>query len=365
MRVLLQGQLSEAMIFPLATFLAMDTFGNHARRDARRREREQHIARMEELVSSEVMLWDDDEPIATAIGESRLRQAEESHQHGRPLTAPLDKISLRSCIALLCLVSVIAIAAGFAFGLERDNGLKVPEISDDTRYTTLFNAILDWEVTPRSALENDGSSQWHALQWLAYEDTDTKSIEAVRTRYALATLFYSTHEVATESGTLRSWHDQTHWLSSYPVCLWHGVECHDEDNTLERVISLNLTSNGLGGSLPDELSMLELDIHFLDISDNGLEGTIPESLSKLRNLRKFCVSSLVPKVIQSSLTRPSCLLCHRGTLSRPELLQRDHTVQPLEVEPLDALVSQWLFSHWHCSLRNRFIDQPYGDGVVQ
>jgi len=267
----------------------MDTFGNHARRDARRREREQHMARMEELASSEMALWDDDEPIATAIGEARMRQAEE--RHGGPLAAVLDRISRRSCITLLCLVSVVTIIAGFALGFdvgERGDGRAYntnPEISDETRYATLFNAILDWRVTPRSALENEGSAQWRALQWLAYEDTDTKNIEAVRTRYALATLYYSTHDFATAGGTLRSWHDQTHWLSSYPACLWHGVECHDEDNTMERVISLNLTANGLGGSLPDELSMLELDLHTLDLSDNGIESTIPTSLAKLRNLR--------------------------------------------------------------------------------
>jgi hypothetical protein len=132
----------------------------------------------------------------------------------------------------------------------------------------------------------EGSAQWHALQWLAYKDWETRNIEAVRTRYALATLYFSTHGVETTTGAPLPWHVQTHWLSSYPVCLWHGVQCHEEDNTLERVQSLNLTSNGLGGTLPDELSLLQLDIHFLDLSDNTIEGTIPESLSNLRNLRK-------------------------------------------------------------------------------
>lgn len=283
--------------FPIGTvgnphFLTtMDTFGNHARRDARRREREQHIARMEELVSSDVTLWDDDEPIATAIGEARMRQAEENR--GGMLGVAFDRISRRSFGALFCIVFVIVVTTAFVFG--RDMGKSDnpgannidPGISDVTRYAALFNAILDWEVTPKSALEDDTSAQWHALQWLVYEDTATKNIEAVRTRYALATLFYSTHDVVTESGLQARWHDQTHWLSSYPVCMWHGVECHNEDNTLERVMSLNLTSNGLAGSLPEELSMLELDIHYLDVSDNGLEGTIPaQSLSKLRNLRK-------------------------------------------------------------------------------
>ena len=185
------------------------------------------------------------------------------------------------------------------------------EIKEDNRYFDLFNVILDWEVTPRSSLEDDTSPQFRALQWLAYDDTGTRNIEAVRTRYALATLYYSTHNVATEGGTLRSWHDETHWLSSYPVCLWHGVECHDEDNTLERVKSLNLTANGMGGTFPDELSMLELDIHFLDISDNGLEGTIPESITKMRNLRKTCPCFVLDTDL-NSLHSLAVFSYHRG-----------------------------------------------------
>jgi hypothetical protein len=261
----------------------VDTFDNVARRDARRQRRENHIARMEELSCPQFDLWDD-EPIASAIGEARLREERKVAGSNRILTRQF-------CGALLCFAMVAAAIAGFSFGLDiggRDQNVvtNAPEMNDDARYNSLFNTILDWGVTPQSALEEEGSAQWHALQWLAYKDWETRNIEAVRTRYALATLYFSTHDVETTTSAPLSWHVQTHWLSSYPVCLWHGVQCHEEDNTLERVQSLNLTSNGLGGTLPDELSLLQLDIHFLDLSDNTIEGTIPESLSNLRNLRK-------------------------------------------------------------------------------
>ena len=261
----------------------VDTFDNVARRDARRQRREHYIARMEELSCPQLDLWDD-EPIARAIGEARLR--EERH-----VVVASNRILTRQfCGALFCLIAVAATITGFSLGLhigERDQNVitNAPDISD-VHYNLLFNTILDWGVTPQNVLEEEGSAQWHALQWLSYKDWETRNIEAVRTRYALATLYFSTHDVDTTMGAPLSWNVQTHWLSSYPVCLWHGVECHDEDNTLERVLSLNLTSNGLGGTLPDELSMLQLDIHYLDLSDNAIEGTIPESLSKLRNLRK-------------------------------------------------------------------------------
>lgn len=321
----------------------MDTFSNHTRRDARRREREEHIARMEELVST---TWDDDEPtcIAPSIGEARMRQAEVTH--GTTWGRVLNRVPRRFCVVMLCFIPVIAIAAGFKFGKEVGGGVdghaynNDPEIKADNRYFDLFNVILDWGVTPRSSLEDYTSPQFRALQWLAYDDTGTSNIEAVRTRYALATLYYSTHNVATEGGTLRSWHDETHWLSSYPVCVWHGVECHDEDNTLERVKSLNLTSNGMGGTFPDELSMLELDIHFLDISDNGLEGTIPESITKMRNLRKcqtcrwFCLAR------QIHSPHFAVFSYNRGALFRSQLLQRDDPKEPEPVKPPNASLPQ-------------------------
>lgn len=261
-----------------------DTFDNVSRRDARRKEREQHITRMEEMSCPQLDLWDDDEPIVPSIDEARLRQERNAAWSKRIRSRQL-------CITLVCLILVVVAIAGFTLGLdvgEGDQGVltSAPEISEDARYESLFDAILDWGVTPQDALEEEGSAQWHALQWLAYEDWETQNIEAIRTRYALATLYFSTHDLETATGYPRSWHVQTHWLSVYPVCLWHGVECHDEDNTMERVQSLNLTSNGLAGTLPDELSMLQFDIHVLDVSDNSIEGTIPASLSNLRNLRK-------------------------------------------------------------------------------
>lgn len=271
-----------------------DTFENVARRDARRQEREQHLARMEEMAAGHVTLWDDDEPIAPAIGEARLRQSvERDIGSSSSMFGAINPIfSRRICIALLCVVTIATGISSFAIGwgaVERDqNGLSdAPALdSDESRYNSLFNYILDWGVTRRSALEEEGSAQWRALQWLAYTDREKRNIEAIRTRYALATLYFSSHNVETSSGVLLAWHVQTHWLSSYPVCLWHGVECHDEDNIMERVQSLNLTSNGLGGTLPDELAMLELDINSLDVSNNSIEGTIPASLANLRNLRE-------------------------------------------------------------------------------
>ena len=265
--------------------MSFHTFDNVARREARRRERELHIARMEEIAASRVNLWDDEEPIAQA------NRSQERGMWAVAMVAMDNALNRRICIGLLCLATVFAAAAGFIFGFdvgEHDRPILPPDSPQnkpEARYESLLSSILDWDVTPRIVLEDNTTAPGRALHWLAYQDTDVRGPEIVRTRYALATLYFSTHDVETESGALLFWRDQSHWLSSYPVCMWHGVECHDED-TLERVKALNLTSNGLGGTLPSEIALLQLDVHSLDISDNSIEGTIPESLSRLKNLGK-------------------------------------------------------------------------------
>jgi hypothetical protein len=138
-------------------------------------------------------------------------------------------------------------------------------------------------VTPREILKDSMSAPARALDWLVYEDMNTENVETMRTRFALATLYFETQKPSAGD----SWTNDRHWLSSDPVCLWHGVECLDEHTTTGLVKSLNLSSNGLTGTLPDEIGLLEADIRSLDVSNNAIAGTIPETLFLMKNLGKF------------------------------------------------------------------------------
>ena len=73
------------------------------------------------------------------------------------------------------------------------------------------------------------------------------------------------------------------------MCTWFGVDCMDDEfgqSSLGRVKMLNLSSNGLEGTLPEELGLLQLDIREIDVSDNSIGGSLPEKIFDLTNLSK-------------------------------------------------------------------------------
>lgn len=143
---------------------------------------------------------------------------------------------------------------------------------------------------------------------LAYDENGIP-LETFRIRYVLATLYFSTQGNYTteDSFVSSSWDDRSHWLSGFPVCMWHGVTCLDENggwDSIGIVSGLNLSSNGLEGELPDELGLLQNDIRSLDLSGNSIGGSIPQSLASLRNLSKlrFCICRC-NKHLKSGLTQ--------------------------------------------------------------
>ncbi|KAL8515869.1 hypothetical protein ACS0TY_014533 [Phlomoides rotata] len=70
------------------------------------------------------------------------------------------------------------------------------------------------------------------------------------------------------------------WTSSTPFCRWSNVACDSNS-----VVSINLNSAGIGGSLPPELNQLP-KLQTLALQKNSLSGTLPsfENLTSLQNI---------------------------------------------------------------------------------
>ena len=78
-----------------------------------------------------------------------------------------------------------------------------------------------------------------------------------------------------------SWFDNTGWLQA-PVSQWHGITL----NSTGRVMSIDLSDNGLSGLIPTPLGTLE-ELEELDLSYNDLTFSIPTSLANLTVLREL------------------------------------------------------------------------------
>ena len=81
------------------------------------------------------------------------------------------------------------------------------------------------------------------------------------------------------------WVDNSGWLATSTPCGWYGVTCNGA--AVRHVMSLDLKSNGLTGSIPAEVGDLRILIA-LYLSDNQLTGSIPAELGgNLGDLRPF------------------------------------------------------------------------------
>lgn len=81
------------------------------------------------------------------------------------------------------------------------------------------------------------------------------------------------------------WSNNTNWLSSSTVALWHGVTVTDG-----RVTALNLNGNGLNGNFPESITSIT-GLTQLSLSNNNLTGNIPFNIDTLINLKVLDLSA--------------------------------------------------------------------------
>ena len=265
----------------------ISTFDNVERQQARRRDRERHLRFMEQAGS---LFWEEHDHLSPFSDKLVLDEVASLPPSGIVRDRQICLTRRAIWTAACCLIVVIAsISFGVGFGLaERENTLNESAGTMNTglRLQELYSAIMMWGVTAKSALDDAKSPQGRALAWLQTQVVDSQDLKHALTRFALATLYYSTNSVEQESGTVAWWKQNSHWLSDDPVCYWYGVECVEEEGTQGRVVALNLSSNGLAGTLPAEIALLQADLRVLDLSKNDIEGNIPEAIAGLHNLGK-------------------------------------------------------------------------------
>mmetsp|Transcript_15332 Transcript_15332/g.22600 ORF Transcript_15332/g.22600 Transcript_15332/m.22600 type:complete len:1118 (-) Transcript_15332:82-3435(-) len=80
-----------------------------------------------------------------------------------------------------------------------------------------------------------------------------------------------------------NWHNNTGWIVEEDICEWFGVEC------IGFRTALNLTSNGLVGTIPTEVGLSSL--FEFRLSGNNLTGTIPSEIGLLSDLTRLNLSA--------------------------------------------------------------------------
>ena len=177
-----------------------------------------------------------------------------------------------------------------------DTRAQAKKAAERKRWNECKAAILATGLTEESVLLAKNTSQYYALRWLTVVDpagigTDDPEFP---NRYALAVFFYSNHpEIADahSSGERRDlletkWSQDDRWMSRSSVCHWYGIECGKTLNDENDILSWNMTTNRLEGSLPSEIAGLS-HLEVLDLSSNGLEGELPVQIYEMQYLKKL------------------------------------------------------------------------------
>ena len=130
-------------------------------------------------------------------------------------------------------------------------------------------------VSNSSAFEDKSTPQYQAYQWIASAVTLTNNVtdEQLIEHYAVAVVHYSL-------GYLTP-------ISSWELCLWPTLACHEETGMVSEI---NMARLSLNGSLPTELGLLS-SVTKIDLGENQVIGSIPDDLYRLTNLQFLYMES--------------------------------------------------------------------------
>jgi len=129
------------------------------------------------------------------------------------------------------------------------------------------------------SLQDENSTASQALSFLKKTyDPQRFDNSRLQQRFALACIYLGTISATS------AWNQKDGWLTSQNECEWYGVTCKNQ-----KVVSLNLTSNGLDGTIPSEITLLGDRLVALELRDNYLsnEGQELAWMGELTNLRKY------------------------------------------------------------------------------
>jgi hypothetical protein len=131
-------------------------------------------------------------------------------------------------------------------------------------------------------LEDPTTPQYRALAWIAAnpprEELLTRPVRIFQ-RWVMVVLFYSTNG--------EGWVNSSGWLTDSTECSWYSTSSSGlcDDNGF--ITEIDLRRNGLRGTIPAEILLLEEKLLSIRVNYNSMTGTIPHFLAELVNLERL------------------------------------------------------------------------------
>eukprot|EP00547_Thalassionema_nitzschioides_P016852 CAMPEP_0194241774 /NCGR_PEP_ID=MMETSP0158-20130606/7527_1 /TAXON_ID=33649 /ORGANISM="Thalassionema nitzschioides, Strain L26-B" /LENGTH=551 /DNA_ID=CAMNT_0038976727 /DNA_START=62 /DNA_END=1713 /DNA_ORIENTATION=- len=192
-------------------------------------------------------------------------------------------------VALVILTIGITLLVVFASknSTISDDPTTSPTTMKDGIEKSAFDLVISRSPQAEGKLLDQSTPQYEALRWVtekAQFDPSFYTDYRLLQQYSLVTFFLST-------GSISSWENHGGWLEASDECEWHGVECGAKGSGFENMVTrIQLTSNGISGSLPNDLAILSSSLSSLVLEDNSLSGAIPDDIGQLMLLTDLNLS---------------------------------------------------------------------------
>lgn len=209
-------------------------------------------------------------------------------------------------VGCVVLVAIGSVTVAVTLTLKAQAGAPSAAPTTFAEGSDAYSSIVT--LVGESALSLD-SPAGQAAYWILYEDEMglTESSESFIQRYLLSLFYFATTQKTSWRSCSRSARldeqnctfekvvgiqlvgdvytpvfgksESARWLSPVHECAWGGVSCDPND----KVAGLELTGQGIDGTLPTEISLLP-NLLTLYLSWNSFSGTLPSELIKLSTL---------------------------------------------------------------------------------
>lgn len=274
---------------------------------------------MDHVVEASLIQDEEEAGVPVGLGESFIRSGSsgdvvyaeaERMPSGVKLLLKERPVQCCICAGLLTIVGLAVLVAGVAFSAF-DSGdaassqagatpaevaYNLPTVSPMPSQSPTFqpsafptvnlddiqNALSKFSTS--ESLKTVGSPQHSAMFWLAnYDRTGIEySDRMFHQRYALLVLYFATNK---EPG----WISKDNWADPDKYeCDWgRGITCETNVALQERTLTgLDLSKNGLRGSLPPEMGLLT-KLEELFLNENSIGGFIPKEVGDMASLKRI------------------------------------------------------------------------------
>ena len=260
----------------------------------------------ENVMEDAAITWSSDDEAVATVDDAGLVTAVGNGM--ADITAKSGSLSSNAAITVSQAPAAIAIAVDpdSTTLTEIDQTLQLTAMVSDAKDAAIEDAAVSWSSSDESVATVDGDGLVTAvgngmadITATAGEASGMVSISVMAPspdRETLIAIYNATNGP--------NWTRQDNWLSEAPISTWYGISTDDGN----RVIKLELSENGMTGSLPAELGQLaHLDsltitsnyfltepipaelaqlerLEYLNLGDNDLKGPIPAELARLERL---------------------------------------------------------------------------------